>query len=150
MDFNNFVRLDGNLTHAPTFRVTKGGTSVVNFRMATNQRRKNEGVWESVPTYHSCTAWGKQAEVIRDNFNVGDVIKITGSISHGEYTKDNVRHFTTTIEVDSFDFGFKPKKANGVGDGNGEDQSDNRHPTQEEIDEANALAAQASSSSGHD
>lgn len=149
MDFNNFVRLDGNLTHAPTFRVTKGGTSVVNFRMATNQRRKSEsGVWESIPTYHNCTAWGKQAEVIRDKFNVGDGIKVTGSIEHGEYTKDNVRHSTTTINVDSWDFGFKPKKDKGQSD-HGE-QSGNDQPSQQEIDEANTLAAQASSNSNGD
>ena len=150
MDFNNFVRLEGNLTHDPIFRTTGSGTAVINFRMATNDRRKNKstGTFENIATYHNCTAWANQAEFIRDNFKLGDGIKVIGSIQHSEFEQNGVRRVTTTINVDEVGFGYSSRKKNSASDQpDGAEQQpqpgESYSPSQDDIDEANRLAADA-------
>ena len=47
----NRVNISGNLTRDPELRATTGGTQVLSFGMAVNDRRKNQqtGEWEDYP-----------------------------------------------------------------------------------------------------
>ena len=62
----NRVTLTGNLTREPELRATAGGTSVLQFGVAVNDRRKNAktGEWEDVPNYIDCVMFGARAQAV--------------------------------------------------------------------------------------
>ena len=53
----NHVAITGNLTRDPELRSTAGGTAVLSFGIAVNDRRKNQqtGEWEDYPNFIDCT-----------------------------------------------------------------------------------------------
>ena len=60
----NHVTISGNLTRDPELRMTAGGTQVLSFGVAVNDRRRNpqSGAWEEYPTFIDCTMFGNYAE----------------------------------------------------------------------------------------
>ena len=60
----NRVCISGNLTRDPEIRSTAGGTSVMGFGVAVNERRKSAqtGEWEDYPNFVDCTLFGRRAE----------------------------------------------------------------------------------------
>lgn len=52
----------------------------------------------------SCVAFGRTAENIEKFFHKGSQIGVTGRIQTGSYEKDGVKHYTTDVVVDRFDF----------------------------------------------
>lgn len=54
-------------------------TSVVNFSLFTNQRKKQGDEWvNDEPIITNCEAWGRLAENIAESFNKGDLVLVTG------------------------------------------------------------------------
>lgn len=53
----NRVNITGNLTRDPELRATAGGTQVLSFGVAVNDRRRNAqtGEWEDYPNFVDCT-----------------------------------------------------------------------------------------------
>lgn len=70
--------------------------------MAVNRKIKKEGQPEA--DFIRCTAFGKTAENIGKYFSKGRPILIEGHIQTGSYEKDGVKHYTTDIIVETFDF----------------------------------------------
>lgn len=62
----NRVNISGNLTRDPELRVTAGGTQVLSFGVAVNDRRRNAqtGEWEDYPNFVDCTMFGNRAEAV--------------------------------------------------------------------------------------
>ena len=62
----NRVIISGNLTRDPELRSTAGGTSVLGFGVAVNDRRKNQqtGEWEDYPNFIDCTMFGARADAV--------------------------------------------------------------------------------------
>ena len=62
----NRVNITGNLTRDPELRVTAGGTQVLSFGVAVNDRRRNPqtGEWEDYPNFVDCTMFGTRAEAV--------------------------------------------------------------------------------------
>ena len=56
----NRVNITGNLTRDPELRATAGGTQVLSFGVAVNDRRRNAqtGEWEDYPNFVDCTMFG--------------------------------------------------------------------------------------------
>ena len=56
----NHVTISGNLTRDPELRMTAGGTQVLSFGVAVNDRRRNPqtGEWEEYPNFIDCTMFG--------------------------------------------------------------------------------------------
>ena len=56
----NRVNITGNLTRDPELRATAGGTQVLSFGVAVNDRRRNPqtGEWEDYPNFVDCTMFG--------------------------------------------------------------------------------------------
>ena len=54
------VNITGNLTRDPELRATAGGTQVLSFGVAVNDRRRNAqtGEWEDYPNFVDCTMFG--------------------------------------------------------------------------------------------
>lgn len=54
-------------------------TSVVNFSLFTNQRKKQGDEWvNDEPIITNCEAWGRLADNIAKSFNKGDLVLVTG------------------------------------------------------------------------
>jgi single-strand DNA-binding protein len=70
----------GRLTHKPEFRTTPQGHSVASFTIA------NNGFKEGDVAYLDFTAWGRDAEYIRDNVTVGDQVHVQGTILQQNWT----------------------------------------------------------------
>jgi len=58
----NKAIISGNLGADPELRQTNGGMGVCNIRVASNDRRKVDGVWVDAPEWHSIVVFGKTAD----------------------------------------------------------------------------------------
>lgn len=80
----------GNLTGDPELRFTPTGAAVVNFRIACNDRRKNQstGEWEDGDTtFLDVSAWRDQAENTTASLKKGDAVIVTGHLKTSTYDK---------------------------------------------------------------
>lgn len=78
----NVVVIGGNLTRDAELRSTKGGTQVLAFGVAVNERRKNQqsGEWEDVPNYVDCTLFGNRAGAIARYMTKGTRVCVSGHL----------------------------------------------------------------------
>ena len=126
----NKVVIVGRMVKNPDLRFTPGnGNAVSRFTVAVNRQFKKDET-----DFISCVAFGKQAETISQYFVKGQQIALSGSIRTGSYEKDGVKHYTTDVVVESFDFigskdnnGYSPSNEPGPFDGI-EPESDNDMP----------------------
>ena len=96
----NKVVLVGRLVRDPELRFAAGsGNAVSRFTVAVNRQFKKDET-----DFISCVAFGKTAEIIAQHFTKGEQIAVSGSIRTGSYEKDGVKHYTTDVVVESFDF----------------------------------------------
>ena len=74
----NRVIISGNLTRDPELRSTAGGTSVLGFGVAVNDRRKNQqtGEWEDYPNFIDCTMFGARADALNKYLSKGTKVTI--------------------------------------------------------------------------
>ena len=93
--------ISGRFTADPELSYA-GETTIARFVVACNRRFKKEGQPEA--DFIRCTAFGKTAENIGKFFSKGRPILIEGHIQTGSYEKDGVKHYTTDIIVETFDF----------------------------------------------
>ena len=93
---------EATLVADPELRYGQSGTAVVNFRVASNSRRKNEstGQWEDGDTtFLSVSAFRGLAENIASEFSKGQKISVTGQLKQREYEKDGQKR--TVYEVNA-------------------------------------------------
>jgi len=85
----------GNLGRDPELRYTQSGKAVVNFSVATSERRGDEETTE----WHSVVAWDKLAELVNRLCVKGTKVYVEGRIQTREYTDrdDNKRHKTEIV-----------------------------------------------------
>lgn len=77
----NKVILLGNLGRDPEVRQTNGGTVVASFSLATADRFKDQGGnWQDRTEWHSCVAFGRTAEIIRDYVGKGSKLFVEGKM----------------------------------------------------------------------
>lgn len=89
----NQVAITGNLTRAPELRATQGGTAVLSFGIAVNDRRKNaSGQWEDVPNFFECVTFGNRAMALGDILTKGMKVAIAGKLHYSSWEKDGQKH----------------------------------------------------------
>lgn len=100
----NRVILVGRLGRDPELKVAGGGTSVVNFGLATDESRKDKnGEKQKQTTWHQIVVFGKQAEVAGQYLKKGAQIYLEGKIQIREYTgKDGEIKKVFEIVCDNF------------------------------------------------
>lgn len=92
----NRVMIVGNLTRDPDLRSTTAGVPVINFRIASNRRfRDNSGEWKEDVCYVGVVAWQKLAESCADRLRKGSAVYIEGELrsrtfDNGDGTKRNL------------------------------------------------------------
>jgi single-strand DNA-binding protein len=94
----NHVAITGNLTRAPELRATQGGTAVLSFGIAVNDRRKNaSGQWEDVPNFFECVTFGNRAMALSDILTKGMKVAIAGKLHYSSWEKDGQKHSKVDI-----------------------------------------------------
>ena len=103
----NRVNITGNLTRDPELRSTAGGTNILSFSVAVNDRRKNPqtGAWEDVPNFVDCVVFGQRAEPVSRFITKGSKVAIEGKLRYSAWeTKDGQRRSKLEVIVDEIDF----------------------------------------------
>jgi single-strand DNA-binding protein len=106
----NKAMLIGHVGQDPEIR-TVGETKVASFRLATTETWKDKsGEMKSDTQWHSCSVWGKQAEIVEKYIKKGSPLYVEGGIRYEKYTdKNQVEKVATKIKVDQFKMiGAKP------------------------------------------
>lgn len=100
----NQVSVTGNLTRDVELRVTQGGTPVLRFGIAVNDRRKNaSGQWEDVPNFFECVTFGNRATALSDILTKGMKVAITGKLHYSSWEKDGQKHYKVDIIVNEIE-----------------------------------------------
>jgi single-strand DNA-binding protein len=102
----NKVIIIGNLGQDPETKYTQGGTAITRFSVATTEKWKDKqtGELQEETSWHRIVAFGKRAEVIGEYVKRGHKIALEGRLKYGSYEKDGVKHYTTDIVLDNFEF----------------------------------------------
>lgn len=102
----NKVILLGNVGQQPEVRSLQGGQRVASFRLATSERYKNkDGEVNELTEWHSCTAWGQQAELIEKYIGKGSRIYLEGKLRTRSYQdKSGATRYATEVIVDRIEF----------------------------------------------
>ena len=101
----NKVQLIGHLGADPEMKKTTNGHSVVNTSLATSYVFKNNlGNTESTTEWHKLVFWGNLADNLHKFTQKGSMLYIEGRLQTREWTKDDVRRFTTEIVVERMQF----------------------------------------------
>ena len=101
----NRVNISGNLTRDPELRVTAGGTQVLSFGVAVNDRRRNAqtGEWEDYPNYIDCTMFGARAESLNRYLNKGTKVSIEGKLRWSQWERDGQKRSKLEVIVDEIE-----------------------------------------------
>ena len=101
----NRAILIGRLGTDPELRKTNGGTAVVNIRLATDDRRKENGEWVEHTEWHNITVWDKQAENVNKYCRKGKQIFVEGRIQTRKWQdRDGNERYSTEIVADRIRF----------------------------------------------
>lgn len=103
----NKVFISGNLTRDPEMRTTQGGTVVMGFGVAVNDRRKNPqtGQWEDVPNYVDCTLFGNRASAVSQYLSKGTKVSIEGKLRwHSWQDQNGNNRSKLDVIVDEIEF----------------------------------------------
>jgi single-strand DNA-binding protein len=77
----NKALLLGYVGKAPEIRSTAGGTLAASFSLATAERQEDrQGNWTDKTEWHNLVAYGRTAEIVRDDVNKGTHLFIQGKI----------------------------------------------------------------------
>jgi single-strand DNA-binding protein len=95
------VMVIGRLGQDPVMKYTPSGLAICEFSVATSKKQKDGS--EKV-SWHRLKAFGKTAELIGQYVSKGREIHVIGELSYGQYEKDNIKHYTTDIIINSFTF----------------------------------------------
>ena len=102
----NRVNISGNLTRDPELRATTGGTQVLSFGMAVNDRRKNQqtGEWEDCPNFVDCTMFGSRAEKISRYLTKGCKVAVEGKLRYSQWERDGQKRSKLEVIVEEIEF----------------------------------------------
>lgn len=97
----NRVVVSGNLTRDPELRVTPGGTQVLGFGVAVNDRRRNQqtGEWEDYPNFIDCTMFGNRAEALSRILHKGMKVAIEGKLRYSSWEDKNGDGRRSKVEI---------------------------------------------------
>ena len=98
----NRVNISGNLTRDPELRAAQGGTQILTFGVAVNDRRRNpqSGEWEDVPNFIDCVVFGNRAEPLSRFLSKGQKVAIEGKLRWSQWEKDGQKRSKIEVIVD--------------------------------------------------
>lgn len=101
----NKVAISGNIGGDPELRTTSGGTAVLSFTVAVNDRVKDSaGNWTDRPNWVSCTVFGTRASSLSQYLHKGTKVAIGGKLRYSSWEKDGQRRSKLEVIVDEIEF----------------------------------------------
>lgn len=101
----NKVAISGNIGGDPELRTTSGGTAVLSFTVAVNDRVKDSaGNWTDRPNWVSCTVFGTRASSLSQYLHKGTKVAIEGKLRYSSWEKDGQRRSKLEVIVDEIEF----------------------------------------------
>ena len=112
MQVRNSITLIGHLGKAPETFTSKSGTPITKFSLATNDSyRDREGNRVTRTDWHEVVAFGKLAEIFRDNLEKGSGIALVGTLRYHKWTdQHDQKRQSAQIHADSFTFLGTPQR----------------------------------------
>ena len=97
----NSVSISGNLTRDPELTATQGGTQILRFGVAVNDRRQNlqTGAWEDYANYIDCTCFGNRAVALSKFLVKGMKVAVSGRLHYSSWTEKDSGKKRSKIEV---------------------------------------------------
>ncbi len=83
----NRVELLGRVGRDPELRKTQNGTAVVQVRLATDRRSRDES-GETQTDWHTVVCWDKQAEAVAQYVQTGERVYVAGRLNHHSWETD--------------------------------------------------------------
>lgn len=102
----NSVSLSGNLVRDAELRATSGGSFILTFDVAVNERRKQEdGTWGDETSYIRCKMFGKRAQATQPHLTKGCKVSLQGKLRQERWqTKEGQNRSEVVVLVDEFEF----------------------------------------------
>ena len=113
----NRVNLTGNLGAEPELRKTQSGMSVLNMRLAVNDRRKNQhtGEYEDYCNWVGVIVFGNRADALANMLHKGSKVGIDGKLRYSEWqTNEGQKRSKLEVIADDVEL-LTPKGQNGGG-----------------------------------
>ncbi|WP_058270809.1 single-stranded DNA-binding protein [Olsenella massiliensis] len=97
----NRVNISGNLTRDGELRATAGGTSVLAFGVAVNDRARNQqtGNWEDRPNFVDCVMFGARADALARYLTKGTKVAIEGKLRWSQWQDRQTGQNRSKLEV---------------------------------------------------
>lgn len=100
----NQVSVSGNLGADAELRSTKGGTPVLTFALAVNERvRQTDGTWGDRASWVDCVLFGPRAQALADWLRKGCKVAVQGRLRTSTWERDGVNHKRTEVVVEEVD-----------------------------------------------
>nr|UVX75029.1 MAG: Single-strand binding protein family protein [Bacteriophage sp.] len=101
----NVVNISGNLTRDSELSRTAGGTAILGFGVAVNDRRRNRqtGEWEDYPNFVDCTMFGTRAEKLAGMLTKGTKVCILGKLRYTSWERDGQKRSKIEVIVDDIE-----------------------------------------------
>ncbi len=106
----NRVEMSGNLTRDPELRVTRGGTPVLTFCVAVNERvRQEDGSWADRPNFIDCAMFGVRAQSLQRYLHRGSKVFVEGRLCWSLWEKDDERRSKVEVIVEDVELASRPQ-----------------------------------------
>lgn len=102
----NSVTIAGNLGKDAELKSTQGGTAILRFGVAVNERRKDQsGNWTDYTNWISCVMFGKRAQSVAQYLTKGTKVTIQGKLHYSSWQgNDGKAHSKLEVMVDELEF----------------------------------------------
>ena len=102
----NKVFISGNLTRDPELRATTGGTTVMTFGLAVEDRRRDPrtGEWGTYTNFVDCTMFGERAEKIARYISKGRKVSVEGKLRYSTWDGDGGKRSKLEVIVEEIEF----------------------------------------------
>lgn len=100
----NRVSVSGNLGADAELRSTRGGTPVLTFALAVNERvKQTDGTWGDRASWIDCVLFGTRAQALADWLRKGNKVAVQGRLRTSTWERDGVSHKRTEVVVEEVD-----------------------------------------------
>ena len=111
----NRCYVSGNLTKDGELRTTQGGTEILTFGIAVNDRKRDpsSGEWVEVPNFFDCVVFGKRADSLSRILHKGMKCCIEGKLRWSQWNdKNGQKRSKVEIVIDEIEFMSQSKAKN--------------------------------------
>lgn len=101
----NVAVVAGNITRDAEVRVTKGGTPVMTFTVAVNEKRRDQyGEYTDYAHFIPCVLFGTRANSLQRWMTKGTNVTVQGKLNYSSWEKDGQKRNKIELVVSELDF----------------------------------------------